>query len=258
MYVKYLNVSSHFVYWAFCNGKMIMHSHEKTLSWCPSLRDWVQRCGYTGAVRGHRKVSQFLLTAGPFGNDLTFCLWSCFSWLSLYLEFSLLFSTVMLKEAFLIPSMFPSFFHSDIPSATFFLSIQLFFSLPPFSISLLFDLLGYCSFCIFSVPEKGLLVTSASFWHNPTHSLTYHVSRKEMMICFSIKPRSLFYAMRCSSTQNPSCLGKRWSFFISLCLSIQMYNVLHWGKTFPLTSSKQSLCALKHEIQLPISLSWLT
>lgn len=153
MYVKYLNVSSHFVYWAFCNGKMIMHSHEKTLSWCPSLRDWMQRCGYTGAVRGHRKVSQFLLTAGPFGNDLTFCLWSCFSWLSLYLEFSLLFSTVMLKEAFLIPSMFPSSFHSEIPSATFFslnptllLSPSLLRYLPPFwSSRLLFILHLQCT-----------------------------------------------------------------------------------------------------------------
>lgn len=154
--------------------------------------------------------------------------------------------------------MFPSSGHSDIPSAAFSLSIPLFFSLSPFfSTSLLFDLLDHCSFCIFSVPEKDLLVTSASFWHDPIHRLTYHVSRKEMMIRFNVKPMSLFYAMRCSSTQNPSRLGKRWSFFVSLCLSIQMYNVLHWGKTFPLTSSEQSLCALKHEIQLPISLSWL-
>lgn len=36
------------------------------------------------------------------------------------------------------------------------------------------------------------------------------------------------------------------------------YNALHGTKHFPLASSWQSLCALKHEIQLPISLSWTT
>lgn len=138
MYVKYLNVSSHFVYWVFCNGKMIIHSHEKTLSWCPSLRDWVQRCGSTGAVRGHRKVSQFLLTAGPFGNDLTFCLWSCFSdshttWSS---HFSLVLWRWRKPSSFHLRSLLPFTLKSPLPpfsfNPTLLLSPSLLPYLPPF------------------------------------------------------------------------------------------------------------------------------
>jgi hypothetical protein len=70
---------------------------------------------------------------------------------------------------------------------------------------------------------------------------------------FNVEP--VFYPMKCSTAQNPLAPGKG-DFSSPPYACIQMYYALHGASYFPLTSSQQSLCALKHEIKLPISLSW--